>query len=310
MAFRKIRFAGFELATHASPNGAGLSIGFGGPMWDRFVAWIRHKRGPASTGAESLVPPPPVVVPEGLAGDPVAVLKAQVDSITWYHTLELGSGVVTPGHIDHRELMPLYRLPDSMAGQRVLDVATFDGFWAFDFERRGAREVIALDLDKPIQLDFPPKVRAKAPPGSEDVKLGRGFAIAKAALGSKVERVTCSVYDLAPEKYGMFDVVHAGDFLIHLNSPVRALQNIASVCSGYALISDVYTPHLDLPASGHLIEYRGGASDVTWWNFSLGALEQMVLDAGFSRVERVATFKYGQRGLAKNMNHVILKAFK
>ena len=105
-------------------------------------------------------------------------------------------------------------------------------------------------------------------------------------------------------------MVHAGDFLIHLNSPVRALQRIASVCKGYALISDVVFPELDRPGSGALMEYMGGSSDVTWWKFSLAALERMVLDAGFARVETLATFKYGPRSMTQALTHVVFKAWK
>ena len=204
----------------------------------------------------------------------------------------------------------MYRLPESVAGLRVLDVATFDGFWAFEFERRGAREVLALDLDKPVELDFPPKRLAQATAQDREKKFGRGFEIAKSALQSRVERVTCSVYDLDCGRFGMFDIVHAGDFLVHLHSPVRALQNIAAVCSGHAIISEVYSPDLDRPGADRLIEYRGGAQDVTWWRFSLAALEQMVLDAGFSRVEILARFKYGPRGRPRTMHHVVMRAFK
>ncbi len=41
---------------------------------------------------------------------------------------------------------------------RALDVATFDGFWAFEMERRGASEIVAIDLDCADKLDLPPRV--------------------------------------------------------------------------------------------------------------------------------------------------------
>lgn len=306
MAFRKIRIAGLEVACHANSLGAGMSLSLGGSWWQRLVARRREQRDSALSAHLRQAPVP---LPAGASSE-MAALQAQVDAVIWYHTLDLGHGITTPGQFDHRDILPNYRLPDSLAGQRVLDVATFDGFWAFEFERRGAREVIALDLDKPSQLDFPPKRRAAATPEELDVKFGQGFAIAQRALQSKVQRVGCSVYDLCPERYGMFDVVHAGDFLIHLNSPVRALQNIASVCSDYALISDVVFPELDRPGSGALMEYMGGAVDVTWWKFSHTALERMILDAGFSRVERLALFRYGPRGLPQSLHHAVFKAYK
>jgi tRNA (mo5U34)-methyltransferase len=307
MAGGKIGIAGFEVSAFANARGAGFSLGYGGDAWQRLVPLLRKGAGGAVPAPEP-IPPLPGTPQEQSAE--AQSLQARVDSTGWYHTLDLGHGVRTPGQFDHSEFLPLYQLPESVEGLRVLDVAAFDGFWAFEFERRGAGEVIALDLDSPIELDFPPKILAQATQEQRDLKFGRGFAIAKEALKSQVQRVACSVYDLEPAKFGMFDIVHAGDFLLHLNSPVRALQRMASVCRGYALISEVYAPELDRPGADRLVEYRGGAVDVTWWRFSLSALQQMVLDAGFSRVEVHARFKYGPRNGARNMHHVVFKAFK
>ena len=55
----------------------------------------------------------------------------------WYHTLDLGSGVVTEGMFDLRPVVDRYGLPARMDGMRALDVGTWDGFWAFEMERRG-----------------------------------------------------------------------------------------------------------------------------------------------------------------------------
>jgi predicted nicotinamide N-methyase len=38
--------------------------------------------------------------------------------------------------------------PASFAGQRVLDVGTFDGFYAFLAEHRGAARVVAVDNEQ------------------------------------------------------------------------------------------------------------------------------------------------------------------
>lgn len=308
MASKKLRLGGLVLALHANTSGAGMSVSMGGSLWDKFVQRRRESREQALAPLPIPARPAPRTAEEAA----VAAVQKQVDAQIWYHTLELGNGIVTPGQFDHREIVPKYKLPASLAGQRVLDVATFDGFWAFEFERRGAQEVIALDLDKPSQLDFPPARKAAATPEELNLQFGQGFAIAKKALNSKVERVGCSVYDLTPEKYGVFDVVHAGDFLIHLNSPVRALQAICSAVKkgGYALISDVVFPELDRPGSGAAMEYMGGSSDVTWWKFSVLALHNMVLDAGFERVETLAQFRYGPTRLPSALTHVVFKAYK
>jgi tRNA (mo5U34)-methyltransferase len=76
-------------------------------------------------------------------------LIARVNAREWYHTLELAPGVETPGFFDLRPLLREFPLPPSLAGMRCLDVGTFDGFWAFAMERRGAAEVVAIDVLDP-----------------------------------------------------------------------------------------------------------------------------------------------------------------
>jgi tRNA (mo5U34)-methyltransferase len=79
-------------------------------------------------------------------GDPdlsAGELAERVRSQGWYHTLELAPGVVTEGMFDLRRYVSRYGLPERMDGMRALDGGTWDGFWAFEIERRGA-EVVAL----------------------------------------------------------------------------------------------------------------------------------------------------------------------
>lgn len=209
-------------------------------------------------------------------------LRARVAELAWYHTLDLGHDIVTPGLFDHRPLLPHYGLPHDMTGARTLDVATFDGFWAFELERRGA-DVVAIDIPRLSSTDMPPQLRAEILSRGYDADSGTGFHLAHRALHSSVERMVCSVYDLDPNRMGMFDLVHAADLLIHLQSPVTALQRIRSVTRGRAMIVDVFDPNIS-PKHGQAVHYKGGWWSAIWWIPSLNALAQMVLDAGFSSV--------------------------
>jgi tRNA (mo5U34)-methyltransferase len=207
-------------------------------------------------------------------------LSGRVRDISWYHTIELPGGLVTPGQFDHRALVPHYGLPTDLNGKRALDVATFDGFWAFELERRGA-DVVAIDLDDPAEWDFPDAVRPLVTSQPSEGSIGRGFALAHEALGSRVKRLGCSVYDLDPDALGRFDFVHAGDLLVHLRDPLRALQRIRSVTTGQLLLSDGID--IDAPAGrfGPTMQYLGGWDDIVWWVPSLDALAQLLVDAGF-----------------------------
>jgi tRNA (mo5U34)-methyltransferase len=236
------------------------------------------------------------------AADPRLVEAAS--RIDWYHTLEFG-GIVTRGAFDHRPILSSYPLPENLKGKRVLDVATFDGYWAFEFERRGASEVVAIDLEHFGQLDLAEPIRRRLPPERlEGRKTGAGFRLAAEALGSRVRRETISVYDLTPERVGHFDFVYVSSLLLHLKCPVKALERVRGVTKGEAMIVDCFDPRI--PAG--MIFAAEPNELCVWWNFSLEALEQMIRTAGFDNVEMLTRFPIGHRGERANIWHAAFRA--
>ncbi|MEX0875690.1 MAG: methyltransferase domain-containing protein [Actinomycetota bacterium] len=216
-------------------------------------------------------------------------LADRVTAMYWYHTIELPGGVVTGGMNDHRALVPSYGIPDDLKGKRVLDVGTWDGFWAFEFERRGA-EVKAVDLDRFSRVDVPAAYRRRIESSGFDYVYGEGFEVAKNALGSKVDRIERNIYDLNPDDLGTFDLVHVADVLLHLEFPTRALQAVRSVTGGQAMLIMTFDPDLE-GAGGHVVRYLGGWADTIWWIPSLRTNAQMILDAGFSSVRLHKTYR-------------------
>src|ERR1700719_5074918 len=53
-------------------------------------------------------------------------IRRRVNELEWYHSIDLGHGIVTPGEFDHRPYLSQYPIPERLDGMRVLDVATFD----------------------------------------------------------------------------------------------------------------------------------------------------------------------------------------
>lgn len=212
-------------------------------------------------------------------------LAGDVAAIEWYHTLELAPGVVTPGWFDLRGVVDDVELPPTLAGRRCLDVGTFDGFWAFEMERRSATEVVAVDIIDPKRWDWPA--------GSDDTALreigrrkgsGNGFEIAHAALGSDVVRHELSVYDLSPEDLGTFDFVYVGSLLLHLRDPIGALQAVRSVCKGTAIFVDAIDLALSLLPGGRPLASLDGKGRPWWWKPNVAALVRMAEAAGFEVV--------------------------
>jgi tRNA (mo5U34)-methyltransferase len=223
------------------------------------------------------------------AREAAASLADRVRAMYWYHTIELPGGVVTGGMNDHRALVRSYGIPEDLQGKRVLDVGTWDGFWAFEFERRGA-EVKAVDLDKFSRVDVPAAYRRRIESSGFDYVYGEGFEVAKDALGSNVERIERSIYDLNPDDLGTFDLVHVADVFLHLEFPTRALQAVRSVTGGQAMLIMTFDPDLE-GAGGHVVRYLGGWLDNIWWIPSLSTNAQMILDAGFSSVRLHKTYR-------------------
>jgi tRNA (mo5U34)-methyltransferase len=173
---------------------------------------------------------------------PVDELAAKVAALPWYHTIEL-PGLVTPGEYDHRGTVSKVPLPPRLDGMRCLDVGTHDGFWAFEMERRGAAEVVAVDVEQPEDLDWPePRRELPAVVRNEILARKQCFSLAKAALGSKAERRFVSVYDLSPDNVGRFDLAFLGTLLHHLRDPIGALQAVRRVVDGPLVLVGVYSP--------------------------------------------------------------------
>ena len=72
-------------------------------------------------------------------------VRDEIAGIAWYHSIDLGHGIVTPGLDDTRHRLPAVGLPNDLTGVTVLDIGAWDGFFSFEAERRGASRVLAVD---------------------------------------------------------------------------------------------------------------------------------------------------------------------
>jgi SAM-dependent methyltransferase len=210
----------------------------------------------------------------------------------WYHTIELGDGLVSKGAYDHRPVVDRFGLPVSLEGKTALDVGTANGFWAFEMERRGADRVVAVDVARWGDFDWLPWIKESMGPSS-DQSLQERFELARAMRGSSVEHVVCNVYDLSPETVGTFDVVFCGCLLLHLHNPLRALLNISSVTREMAIIATMTEREInqlfpDKPwlSFGHRPEDEVTPGEAgIYWRISTAGLQRLMEYAGFGSTE-------------------------
>jgi len=232
-----------------------------------------------------------------------AELQAQADALQWYHTIDLGHGVVTKG-VGVQPTGPEI-LPD-VSGRSVLDIGAWDGKFSFLAERAGASRVVALDhyawgvdflargaywaecIEEGV---FPDQSRDETDFWHPDLPGRRGFEFAAAALGSKVEPVVADFQTVDLDGLGQFDVVLYLGVLYHMKEPFACLERLRAVTKEVAVIETeaVHVEGLDHEA---LLQFHAGSSLRTdfgnWYVPTIEALHNLCRAAGFAQVRTVA----------------------
>lgn len=195
--------------------------------------------------------------------------------IRWFHQIDLGGGIVTPGEDKSARKLRRIRLPARLDGQTVLDVGAFDGFFSFEAERRGASRVMAVD-----PACWRPPVWGPNGWGTQ-----QGFLLARQALRSQVEDRDIDLLDISPETVGMFDVVLFLGVLYHLPDPLLVLARAASVCRGLMVV-ETHADMLDYrrPAMAFYPGAEVDGDPSNYWGPNAKALAGMLGQVGFRRV--------------------------
>jgi len=161
-------------------------------------------------------------------------LLARAKAHRWFHTFPLWDDFTTPGRDRTAEKFAALNtlgLPADMTGKRVLDIGAWDGAFAFEAERRGAAEVVALD-----------HVSSSA----------TGFPIAKEALNSSVIWRERNIYHLDASDLGTFDIVMCLGVIYHLRHILMGLDRVRGVMNTGADLF-VETASID----GHVLHNAG-----------------------------------------------------
>jgi SAM-dependent methyltransferase len=251
---------------------------------------------------------------------------ADVSRYYWYHTIDLGNGLITPGVYDYRDTIGTFGFPKDMRGMTVLDVGSATGFFAFEFERRGA-QVVSLELPSLEALDrFPgqslesvlvkidrmmfPEEQHRGHSAADlyEYLLEGPFRFCAERLGSRVERCYSTVYDVSlPGR--QFDLVFIGDVLVHTLYPLKALAALAPLCRGTLILAQTM-PDGDKPA----MDYVGGDDpahdDVSWWLPNKQCFTQILRKLGFAEVRQIGSHTGVLRSSGYRFERPILHAVR
>jgi tRNA (mo5U34)-methyltransferase len=159
----------------------------------------------------------------------------RVNSIDWFHSIDLGNGIVSPGRKSLDDIAEEQRRffdPIKLEGATVLDVGAWNGAHAFGAKRRGASRVLAVD---------------HYAWSSEYFRGREAFDMANDALGLNIEVMDIDVPAISPGTVGTFDVVLFLGVLYHLPSPLEGLEAVADVTKD-CLVIETHSDLMDHPS--------------------------------------------------------------
>jgi tRNA (mo5U34)-methyltransferase len=214
----------------------------------------------------------------------IEALKQAVAAVQWWHTIDLGNGVVTAGGDPTPARLPELQIPHDLTGLTVLDIGAWDGFFAFEAERRGARRVLATDSFCWGQGGWGTKA---------------GFELARQALGSHVEDLDIDPLELSPDRIGTFDLVFCFGVLYHMRHPLLALERIFSVTARHLILqTHVDLTSIERPAIAFYPGTELNNDPTNWCGPNPAAVMAMLRTVGFTEVKMVSQWSARETSLA------------
>jgi len=207
----------------------------------------------------------------------------EMNEIQWWHQIEL-DGVTTRGPDDSKSKLQLIQMPKDLTGKSVIDVGAWDGFFSFEAEKRGAKEVVAVDsmMWQEEHKTFTTKKK--------------GFDFAHKILKSKVYGVECEVMDLS--KFKTFDLVLCLGILYHMKDPFGMCRVMFDITKEDGmLILETHCDALKEIKPGMIFYPTNEVNNdpLTWWGPNIKCVQDMLKVAGFKKVDLISLSN--QRGI-------------
>jgi tRNA (mo5U34)-methyltransferase len=203
-----------------------------------------------------------------------ADLVNRIQSLPWFHSIDLGNGLVTPGRARLADLKAMADaiFDETLAGKTILDIGCCDGFYSFEAHRRGAQRVVATD-----HFIW------------QDPRCRESFELARHIIAPSMEAHDLDIPELTPEKIGTFDLVLFAGVLYHLRHPLQMLEHISLLATETLVVET----HLDAIESQRpaMTFYPGSELNKdpsNWWGPNQACVEAMLRDVGFP----VVTFQH------------------
>ena len=188
-----------------------------------------------------------------------------------YHTFKFPNGYVVTGKYDMTKFIHHYQIPDHLDGKTVLDIGPATGFFSFEFHKRCAADVVAIDKHNVEWCEDLNKL-----------------------MQTNVKLIVQDIETL-DESFGKFDLVFCSNLLLHTSDIFGNICRIKKVTKEIAIISTILTESSDenIPLAQFLgTPYYTDVGDkfYVYWLPNMNGFMRMAEVAGFTKVEQIADF--------------------
>lgn len=193
--------------------------------------------------------------------------------INWFHSMPMPDGSISKGkrpiEVLRREADCIFKM--GMEGRSMLDIGAWDGFFSFEAERRGARDILSTD-------HF-----CWSGPGWGSKE---GYDFTHKTWSSKARSQDVDVFSLDPQDQGSFDVVLFLGVLYHLKDPYGGLERAAKMTKDLLVVETVTDcNHTKVPVMRHYLNTELDKDPTNFFAPNIACLESMLREMGFETIE-------------------------
>jgi len=199
-------------------------------------------------------------------------LKKWYEDGLGYHTITLPDGHTLSGIFDMSKVIHHYQMPENLNGKSVLDIGPGNGYFSFEFSKRGASKIVAIDKYD----DYWNEELAKL-------------------MCTNVKFRVLDIENL-DDSIGKFDIVFCSNVLLHLDDIYGAIKKIKNVTKekailATAILAEEFNDTKFVQFSG-LENYVEPVNRIvgSYWIPSLTSFKKMAETAGFRTVKEISTF--------------------
>jgi len=210
-------------------------------------------------------------------------LRRQVEALKWFHQIDFGNGLISPGTIERSKIEQCSNIVFSrvnVSGKSVLDIGCWDGAYSIEAMQRGASRVLATDhwvwhngYDRTC------------------------FDLARAHLAPSIEAMDVDVADLSAERLGRFDVVLFMGVFYHLRHPFQTLERVAKLARECLVVESRLVQTLTRrPMMRFYPRSELDGDPTNWWAPNRACVEATLRDLGFRRI-MFTRWRFWRRGI-------------